>query len=127
MASEGEALANVRRKDGCVVDVVENATPAEMTRAIDRLKLRVRTGSIVLLYFGGYGVQSDGQDYMIPVAATIWGEGVVRRDGGSVDPPLSEHAGSCARIRLSAIGPSRRTHFDPRFMGHSSPLASILS
>ena len=62
MASDAEALANVLRKDGFVVNVVENATHAEMTRAIDRLKSRVGPGSIVLLYFGGYGVQSDGQD-----------------------------------------------------------------
>jgi uncharacterized caspase-like protein len=125
MASDAEALANVLRKDGFVVDVVENATHAETTRAIDRLKLRVGPGSIVLLYFGGYGVQSDGQDYMIPVDAKIWGEGDVRRDGVSVDRLLSELEGSGARIRLAVIDASRRNPYERRFRSYSHGLASI--
>src|SRR5260221_4710734 len=72
-ASDAEALANVLRKDGFVVDVVENATHAGMTRAIDRLKLRVGPGSIVLLYFGGDGVQSGGPENMIPGGPQIFG------------------------------------------------------
>jgi uncharacterized caspase-like protein len=74
-----------------------------MTRAIDRLKSRVGPGSIVLLYFGGYGVQSDGQNYMIPVDAKIWGERDVRRDGVSVDRLLSDLKDSGARIRLAVM------------------------
>jgi len=124
-ASDAEALANVLRKDGFVVDVVENATHAEMTRAIDRLKLRVGPGSIVLLYFGGYGVQSGGQNYMIPVDAKIWGERDVRRDGVSVDRLLSEFEGSGARIRLAVIDASRRNPYERRFRSYSHGLASI--
>jgi len=125
MASDAEALANVLRKDGFVVNVVEDATHAEMTRAIDRLKLRVGPGSIVLLYFGGYGVQSHGQNYMIPVDAKIWGERDVRRDGVSVDRLLSEFEGSGARIRLAVIDASRRNPYERRFRSYSHGLASI--
>jgi uncharacterized caspase-like protein len=125
MASDAEALANVLRKDGFVVDAVENATHTEMTRAIDRLKLRVRPGSIVLLYFGGYGVQSDGQNYMIPVDAKIWEERDVRRDGVSADRLLSELKDSGARIRLAVIDASRRNPYERRFRSYSHGLASI--
>ena len=124
-ASDAEALANVLRKDGFVVDVVENATHAEMTRAIDRLKLRVGPGSIVLLYFGGYGVQSGGQNYMIPVDAKIWEERDVRRDGVSADRLLSELKDSGARIRLAVIDASRRNPYERRFRSYSHGLASI--
>ena len=125
MASDAEALANVLRKDGFVVNVVEDATHAEMTRAIDGLKLRVGPGSIVLLYFGGYGVQSDGQNYMIPVDAKVWGERDVRRDGVSVDRLLSELKDSGARIRLAVIDASRRNPYERRFRSYSHSLASI--
>jgi uncharacterized caspase-like protein len=124
-ASDAEALANVLRKDGFVVNVVENATHAEMTHAIDLLKLRVGPGSIVLLYFGGYGVQSDGQNYMIPVDAKVWGERDVRRDGVSVDCLLSELKDSGARIRLAVIDASRRNPYERRFRSYSHGLASI--
>jgi uncharacterized caspase-like protein len=124
-ASDAEALANVLRKDGVLVNVVENATHAEMTRAIDRLKLRVGPGSIVLLYFAGYGVQSDGQNYMIPVDAKIWEERDVRRDGVSADRLLSELKDSGARIRLAVIDASRRNPYERRFRSYSHGLASI--
>src|SRR5260370_26858845 len=125
MASDAEALANVIRKDGFVVNGVEHASHAEMTRAIDRLNLRVGPGSIVLLYFGGYGVQSDGQNYMIPVDAKVWGERDVRRDGVSVDRLLSELKDSGARIRLAVIDASRRNPYERRFRSYSHGLASI--
>ena len=125
MACDAEALANVLRKDGFVVDVVENATHAEMTRAIDRLKSRVGPDSTVLLYFGGYGVQSGGQDYMMPVDAKIWRESDVRRDGVSIDHVLSELTGSGARIRLAVIDASRRNPYERRFRAYSHGLAPI--
>jgi uncharacterized caspase-like protein len=79
----------------------------------------------VLLYFGGYGVQSDGQNYMIPVDAKIWGERDVRRDGVSVDRLLSELKDSGARIRLAVIDASRRNPYERRFRSYSHGLASI--
>ena len=43
-----------------------------MTRAIGRLKSRIRPDSVVMLFFGGYGVQVGRESYMIPVDAAIW-------------------------------------------------------
>jgi uncharacterized caspase-like protein len=39
----------------------------------------------VLVYFGSFGVQSEGQNYMIPVDAKIWQERDVRRDGVKIE------------------------------------------
>jgi uncharacterized caspase-like protein len=125
MARDAEALANRLRKDGFVVDLVENATHAEMTRAINGLKSRVGPDSTVLLYFGGYGIQSDGQDYVMPVDAKIWRESDVRRDGVSIDHVLSELTGSGARIRLAVIDASRRNPYERRFRAYSHGLAPI--
>jgi hypothetical protein len=46
------------RRHGFDVDVVVNATKVDMARAVERLKSRIKPGSVVLLFFGGYGVQS---------------------------------------------------------------------
>src|SRR5258705_7173045 len=64
MTRDAEGLANALRKDSFLVDAVDNATRSDMTRAIDHLTARVQSNSIVLVYFGGYGVQSDGQNYL---------------------------------------------------------------
>ena len=120
---DAEGLTNALRKDGFLVDAVDNATRLDMTRAIDHLRARVHLNSIVLVYFGGYGVQSDGQNYLIPVDAKIWSEEDVRRQGVSIDRLLSQLKTSGARVRLVVIEASRRNPYERRFRTYSHGLA----
>ncbi len=119
---DAEGLTNALRKDGFLVDAVDNATRSDMTRAIDHLRARVHLNSIVLVYFGGYGVQSDGQNYLIPVDAKIWSEEDVRRQGVSIDRLLSQLKTSGARVRLVVIEASRRNPYERRFRSYSQDL-----
>src|SRR6266404_4793079 len=119
------ALASALRKDGFDVDLVQNATRDDMQRAIERLEAKVRHDSIVMIYFAGYGVQSGGQNYMIPVDAKIWDERDVRWDGVSIDRLLSELKNSGARMRLAVIDASRRNPYERRFRSYSHGLAPI--
>jgi uncharacterized caspase-like protein len=125
MTRDAEVLAIALRKDGFLIDAVDDATRSDMNRAIDHLKARVRLNSIVLVYFGGYGVQSDGQNYLIPVDAKIWTEEDVRRQGVSIERLLSELKTSGARVRLVVIEASRRNPYERRFRSYSHGLAPI--
>ena len=125
MTRDAEGLTNALRKDGFLVDAIDNATRPDMTRAIDHLKARVHLNSIVLVYFGGYGIQSDGQNYLIPVDAKIWSEEDVRRQGVSIDRLLSQLKTSGARVRLVVIEASRRNPYERRFRSYSHGLAPI--
>ena len=125
MTRDAEGLANALRKDSFLVDAVDNATRSDMTRAIDHLTARVQSNSIVLVYFGGYGVRSDGQNYLIPVDAKIWNEEDVRREGVSIDRLLSKLKTSGARVRLVVIEASRRNPYERRFRTYSHGLAPI--
>src|SRR6516225_2533991 len=49
MTRDAEDLANALRKDGFLVDAIDNATRPDMTRAIDHLRARVHLHSIVLV------------------------------------------------------------------------------
>ena len=60
------------RRHGFDVDVVEDATKADMIRAVERLNSRIKAGSVVMLFFGGYGVKSSNETYMIQTYAVIW-------------------------------------------------------
>jgi uncharacterized caspase-like protein len=62
---------------------------------------------------------------MIPVAAKIWYEDDVRRDGVSIDGLLSELKNSGAHIRLAVIDASRRNPYERRFRSYSHGLAPI--
>jgi uncharacterized caspase-like protein len=123
--NDASALASAFRKVGFDIYVVQNATRDDMTCAIARLKTKVRPDSIVMVYFGGFGIQSDGQSYMIPVDAKIWYEDDVRRDGVSIDGLLSELKNSGAHIRLAVIDASRRNPYERRFRSYSHGLAPI--
>jgi uncharacterized caspase-like protein len=120
-----DALASVLQSRGFLVILVHDATRAGMTEAVDRLKAAIRPGSVLLVYFGGFGVQSEGQNYMIPLDAKIWQERDVRRDGVNIERALTELSASGARIRIAIVDASRRNPYERRFRDYSHGLAPI--
>jgi len=123
--NDARALSASLRRDGFDVDVVEDATKDDMSRALDRLRRRIRSDSVVMLFFGGYGVQVGRQSYMIPVDATIWKEIDVRREGVSVESVLDVMKEQGARAKLVVVDASRRNPYERRFRSYSHGLAPI--
>ena len=123
--NDARALAAALRRDGFEVDMVEDASRDDMTRAVARLKSRIRPDSTVMLFFGGYGVQSGRESYMIPVDAAIWREVDVRRQGVSIESVLDAMKQQGARAKLVVIDASRRNPYERRFRAFSHGLAPI--
>jgi uncharacterized caspase-like protein len=123
--NDARALSAALRHDGFDVDVVEDATHDDMSRAVERLKSKVRADSVVMLFFGGYGIQSGRESYMIPVDATIWKEADVRRDGVSVESVLEAIKENGAAAKLVVLDASRRNPYERRFRAFSHGLAPI--
>jgi uncharacterized caspase-like protein len=96
-----------------------------MTRAVERLKAKIKPETVVMLYFGGYGVQVGRQSYMIPVDAAIWKERDIRRDGMSVEAVLDVMKEQGAQAKLVVLDASRRNPYERRFRGYSRGLAPI--
>ena len=123
--NDARALTAALRQDGFDVDVVEDANKDDMRRAIDRLKAKVHRDSVVMLFYGGYGIQAGRESYMIPVDAAIWKEGDVRRSGISVESVLDELKERGARASLVVLDASRRNPYERRFRTYSRGLAPI--
>ncbi|MBU6457753.1 MAG: caspase family protein [Bradyrhizobium sp.] len=123
--NDARALTAALRRDGFEVDVVEDASRDDMTRAVARLKSRIRPNSTVMLFFGGYGVQAGRESYMIPVDAAIWREVDVRRQGVSIESVLDLMKEQGARAKLVVIDASRRNPYERRFRAFSHGLAPI--
>jgi uncharacterized caspase-like protein len=123
--NDARALTHALRRDGFDVDVVEDASKDDMTRALERLKSKIGSDSVVMLFFGGYAVQSGGESYMIPVDATIWRESDVRRQGVSIETVLDTMKAQGARAKLAVIDASRRNPYERRFRSFSHGLAPI--
>jgi len=123
--NDARALTASLRRNGFDVDVVEDAGKDDMNRAIGRLKSKIRHDSVVMLFFGGYGVQVGRESYMIPVDAVIWKEADVRRDGFSIEQVLDVMKEQGARAKLVVVDASRRNPYERRFRKFSHGLAPI--
>ena len=123
--NDARALTAALRGNGFDVDVVEDASRDDMSRAIARLKSRIKPDSVVMLFFGGYGVQVGRESYMIPVDAVIWKEADVRRDGLSIESVLTVMKERGARAKLVVVDASRRNPYERRFRAYSHGLAPI--
>ena len=125
--NDARDVADELKRDGFNVEVGENLTGDAMRRAFDKLYGRIKPGSVALVFFSGFGIQSGRQSYMIPVDAQIWTEPDVRRDGISLESVLGEINGRGAGVKIALIDASRRNPFERRFRSFSAGLAPVIA
>jgi Tfp pilus assembly protein PilF len=125
--NDARDIADELKRDGFNVDIGENLTGDGMRRAFDRLYGKIKPGSVALIFFSGFGVQSSRQSYMIPVDAQIWTEPDVRRDGFSLETVLGEINNRGAGVKIALIDASRRNPFERRFRSFSAGLAPVIA
>jgi hypothetical protein len=125
--NDARDVADELKRDGFSVDIGENLTGEAMRRAFERLYGKVKPGSVVLIFFSGFGVQSNRQSYMIPVDAQIWTEADVRRDGFSLETVLGDINSRGAGVKIALLDASRRNPFERRFRSFSAGLAPVIA
>src|SRR5580700_10661587 len=125
--NDARDIADELKRDGFTIDVGENLTGDGMRKAFDRLYGHLKPGSVALIFFSGYGVQSNRQSFMIPVDAQIWTEPDVRRDGFSLETVLGELNSRGAGVKIALIDASRRNPFERRFRSFSAGLAPVIA
>src|SRR3984893_5920109 len=125
--NDARDVADELKRDGFDVDVGENLTGDGMRRALGPLYGKIKPGSVVLVFFSGFGVQSGRQSYMLPVDAQIWTEPDVRRDGFSLETILGDVNNRGAGVKIALIDASRRNPFERRFRPGSQGLAPVIA
>jgi uncharacterized caspase-like protein len=123
--NDARVLSDSLRRSGFDVDMVEDAGKDDMVRAVNRLKSKITRDSVVMLFFGGYGVQAGRESYMLPVDAVIWKENDVRRNGVSIESVLEMMKEQGAKAKLVVVDASRRNPYERRFRSYSHGLAPI--
>src|SRR3954453_23018454 len=125
--NDAREVADELKRDGFTVDLGENLSGDAMRRAFDRLYGKIKPGTVALIFYSGFGVQSGRQSYLIPVDAQIWTEPDVRRDGFSLETVLSEINSRGAGVKIALIDASRRNPFERRFRSFSAGLAPVIA
>lgn len=125
--NDARNIADELKRDGFNVEIGENLNSDAMRRAFDKLYARTKPGSVVLVFFSGFGVQSARQSYILPVDAQIWTEADVRRDGFSLETILGEINSRGAGVKIALLDASRRNPFERRFRSFSAGLAPVIA
>src|SRR6202045_2268912 len=125
--NDARGIADELKRDGFTVEVGENLTGDGMHRAFERLYGHIKPGRVALIFFSGFGIQSNRQSFMIPVDAQIWTEPDVRRDGFSLEAVLGEINNRGAGVKIALIDASRRNPFERRFRSFSPGLAPVIA
>src|SRR5271156_4042230 len=125
--NDARSIADELKRDGFTVEVGENLTGDGMRKALERLYGHVKPGTVALIFFSGYGVQSNRQSFMIPVDAQIWTEADVRRDGISLETVLGEINNRGAGVKIALVDASRRNPYERRFRSFSAGLAPVIA
>ncbi|WP_425907016.1 caspase family protein [Nitrobacter sp. TKz-YC02] len=125
--NDARDVAAELKHDGFDVETGENLTGEAMRLALKRLYTRIKPGSVALIFFSGYGIQSGRQSYLIPVDAQLWTEADVRRDGFSLETILGEINNRGAGVKIALLDASRRNPFERRFRSFSAGLAPVIA
>src|SRR6476661_10178362 len=125
--NDARDVADELKRDGFSVEIGENLTGDGMRRAFDKLYGKIKPGSVALIFFSGFGIQSARQSYMIPVDAQIWTESDVRRDGFSIEAILGELNTRGAGVKIALIDASWRNPFERRFRSFSAGLTPVIA
>lgn len=125
--NDARDVADELKRDGFSVEIGENLTGDGMRRAFDKLYGKIKPGSVALIFFSGFGIQSARQSYMLPIDAQIWTESDVRRDGFSLETVLGELNTRGAGVKIALVDASRRNPFERRFRSFSAGLTPVIA
>lgn len=123
--NDARAISAALRREGFDVEMLEDAGRRDIDQAVERLKARIKPESVVMLFFGGFGIQAGRESFMIPVDAAIWKETDIRHQGVSIESVLRSMKEKGAHARIAVIDASRRNPYERRFRGFSHGLAPI--
>ena len=127
VVNDSQEIADELKRSNFDVETGINLSGDAMRAALDRWYRKIKPGSVALIFFDGFGIQSARQTYLIPVDAQIWTEPDVRRDGFSLEAILSEMNTRGALVKIALLDASRRNPFERRFRSYSAGLAPVLA
>ncbi len=125
--NDARDVADELKRDGFSVEIGENLTGDGMRRAFDKLYGKIKPGSVALVFFSGFGIQSARQSYLLPIDAQIWTKSDVRRDGISLETVLGELNTRGAGVKIALVDASRRNPFERRFRSFSAGLTPVIA
>jgi tetratricopeptide (TPR) repeat protein len=125
--NDARDIADELRHDNFDVELGVDLGADAIRQALNRLYAKIDQGSVALIFFDGFGIQSGRQTFLIPVDAQIWTEADVLRDGFNLETILGEMNNRGALVKIALLDASRRNPFERRFRRYSAGLAPAVT
>ena len=109
--ADADAMAVALRRAGYQVTLVKDRTLRQMKDDVRQLKMRIRGGDEVVLFYSGHGVQIGAMNYLLPVDVRSDSEDQVRDDGLALSSVLEELRAQKPALTLAIIDACRDNPF----------------
>lgn len=109
---DAQAVAGTLKKVGFDVELVTDADQKTMKRAIIHLGQRLRAAGAAatgLFYYGGHGLQANGENYLIPLGARIEAEADTEIEAVSVKGVLAQMDSAGGAVHIVILDACRNT------------------
>ena len=127
VTNDTQDVADELKRDGFDVERSINLTTEGMRSALDRFYARIDAGSVALLFFDGFGIQSARQTYLLGIDAPIWEEKDVAHDGFNLESIIQEMSNRGAGVKIVLVDAARRNAFERRIRRYSAGLAPAVT
>ncbi len=123
--NDARAISQTLSALGFQVILKENINQVEMKLAVREFGGKIKNGGVGLFYFAGHGVQVKGQNYLVPIGATITKEEEVEYEGLDVGFVMAQMDAAKNRMNIVILDACRNNPFARSYRSESNGLASI--
>lgn len=123
--NDAQDVAKALRELGFTVDLKLNTTKEVMYRAIQGFGEKLEPNSVALFYYAGHGIQSNGENYLVPVDADVKKEAELPYTMISAGLVLAQMEGVKDSLNLVILDACRNNPFERSFRSSAKGLAQM--
>ena len=110
--NDARSVASALESIGFDVIKVENASNSDMKRKVDDFGVKLKDYDVGLFYYAGHGIQSRGNNYLVPVEANLVNERQVEYDCIRADRVLSFMEEARSKVNIVVLDACRNNPFE---------------
>ena len=125
-ANDADDMTAVLEKCGFTVIKTINATRKQMRKSIRAFGKEIASeDAIGLFYFSGHAIQVDGENYLIPIGASVYAEDEIEDECLKVSAVLRKMETASNKLNIIILDACRDNPFERSFRSHISGLAKM--
>jgi uncharacterized protein (TIGR02145 family) len=110
--NDARAMKVALQSVGFTVTEFENLNQVQMKKAIDDFGTRLKNSEVGLFFYAGHGIQSKGNNYLIPVDAELKSEEEIELDCVDANRVLAKMEASGSKVNIVILDACRNNPFE---------------